>query len=145
PHWRSDAAPPPRGRSSGAGTPPRRRSAVPANPVAAPSRASNPVCGKPAHYALVAPCGKFTMATSTNRVTPMAQADTTLASPDQVATRDWRPPLELCVLGAIWGASFMLMRVAAPEFGALPLVEIRLAAGALILLPFLYAHRALFP
>ena len=74
----------------------------------------------------------------------MTQANATLALP-QSASRDWRTPLELCVLGAIWGASFMLMRVAAPEFGAVPLVEIRLAAGALILLPFLYAHRALFP
>lgn len=74
----------------------------------------------------------------------MNQANATLALP-QSATRDWRTPLELCVLGAIWGASFMLMRVAAPEFGAVPLVELRLAAGALILLPFLYAHRALFP
>lgn len=60
-------------------------------------------------------------------------------------TRDWRTPTELAVLGAIWGASFMLMRVAAPEFGAVPLVEMRLAAGALILLPFLWADRSLFP
>lgn len=62
----------------------------------------------------------------------------------------WLTPLELCVLGAIWGASFMFMRVAAPEFGAAPLVAIRLGLGAAILLPFLWIerhafHRALWP
>lgn len=52
--------------------------------------------------------------------------------------------LELFVLGAIWGGSFLFMRVAAPEFGAAPLVELRLACGALVLLPFLWpARRAL--
>lgn len=50
----------------------------------------------------------------------------------------WLTPLELTVLGAIWGASFLFMRVSAREFGALPLVEIRLALGAAILLPILF-------
>ena len=50
----------------------------------------------------------------------------------------WLTPLELTILGAIWGASFLFMRVSAREFGALPLVEIRLALGALILLPILW-------
>jgi len=57
----------------------------------------------------------------------------------------WLTPIELAVLGAIWGASFLFMRVAAPEFGALALVEIRLAAGAAVLLPFLWRARAQFP
>ncbi|MFP2906274.1 DMT family transporter [Pyxidicoccus sp. 3LFB2] len=57
----------------------------------------------------------------------------------------WQTPLELGLLGAIWGASFMFMRVAAKDFGALPLVEIRLALGALVLLPFLWRARADFP
>ncbi len=48
---------------------------------------------------------------------------------------------ELVLLGAIWGASFMFMRVAAPAFGPLALVELRLALGALVLLPFLWAVR----
>ncbi|AVP99328.1 EamA family transporter [Ahniella affigens] len=59
--------------------------------------------------------------------------------------RDWLSPLELGVLAAIWGASFMFQRIAAPEFGAMPLAEIRLALGAVILLPFLFSQRALFP
>ncbi|MGL6291433.1 MAG: DMT family transporter [Silanimonas sp.] len=49
---------------------------------------------------------------------------------------------ELVLLGAIWGASFMFMRVAAPAFGPLALVELRLALGALVLMPFLWAARS---
>lgn len=60
-------------------------------------------------------------------------------------SRAWLTPLELGVLAAIWGASFMFMRVAAKDFGAMPLVEIRLVLGSLILLPFLWRARASFP
>jgi drug/metabolite transporter (DMT)-like permease len=56
----------------------------------------------------------------------------------------WLTPLELVVLGAIWGASFLFMRVAAKDFGAIALVEVRLALGALILLPFFWRARAQF-
>lgn len=42
--------------------------------------------------------------------------------------------LELVLLGAIWGASFLFMRIAVPEFGAFALVELRVAIGALLLL-----------
>jgi drug/metabolite transporter (DMT)-like permease len=61
------------------------------------------------------------------------------------ATRDWRTPLELLALGAVWGGSFLFMRVAAPVFGPYALVELRLALGALVLLPFLWLARAQFP
>ncbi|HST44623.1 MAG TPA: DMT family transporter [Luteimonas sp.] len=54
-------------------------------------------------------------------------------------------PLEIGLLGAIWGASFLFMRVAAPEFGPAALVEVRLALGAVVLLPFLWRARAAFP
>ena len=56
--------------------------------------------------------------------------------------RDWATPLELLALGAIWGGSFLCMRVAAPEFGPLALVEVRLLLGTVILLPFLWRARA---
>lgn len=49
----------------------------------------------------------------------------------------WLTPVELGVLGAIWGGSFLFMRIAAPSFGPVPLVEVRLALGGLVLLPFL--------
>lgn len=56
----------------------------------------------------------------------------------------WLTPVELTLLGAIWGASFLFMRVAAKDFGPFALVEIRLAFGAIILLPFLWQARAQF-
>jgi drug/metabolite transporter (DMT)-like permease len=62
------------------------------------------------------------------------------ASTDSLLT-----PLELGVLGAIWGASFLFMRIAAKDFGPFALVEVRLALGSLVLLPFLLRNRAQFP
>lgn len=61
----------------------------------------------------------------------------------QAAAR-WRTPIELTLLGAIWGGSFLFMRVAAADFGPLPLVEARLALGGLVLTPFLWRARAQF-
>ena len=71
----------------------------------------------------------------------------TLASSPSFEARaaSWITPAEIGLLGAIWGASFLFMRVAAPEFGAAALVEVRLALGALVLLPFLWRSRAQFP
>lgn len=66
-------------------------------------------------------------------------------TPSPALPAAWLTPLELGLLGAIWGASFMFMRVAARDFGALPLVELRLALGALVLMPFLWKARASFP
>jgi len=70
------------------------------------------------------------------RILPLAEAP---------ATRPWLTPVELGLLGAIWGASFLFMRVAADDFGAVPLVEMRLALGSLVLWPFLWRARAQFP
>lgn len=64
--------------------------------------------------------------------------------PAAAGARDWLTPVELVVLGAIWGASFLFMRIAAADFGAFALVEIRLALGALVLLPFLWRARHRF-
>lgn len=66
----------------------------------------------------------------------------TLQAPAQA--RDWRTPLDLLLLGAIWGSSFLFMRIAARPFGAFALVDIRLVLGALVLLPFLWRDRAHF-
>jgi drug/metabolite transporter (DMT)-like permease len=70
----------------------------------------------------------------------MSQAEATTVAAEPIVAR-WLTPLELTVLGAIWGASFLFMRVSAREFGALPLVEVRLTLGALILLPLLWRGR----
>ncbi|WP_404345090.1 DMT family transporter [Vreelandella aquamarina] len=45
--------------------------------------------------------------------------------------------LRLVLLSSLWGLSFIFMRVAAPEFGAVPLVLVRMGIGALLLLPLL--------
>lgn len=49
--------------------------------------------------------------------------------------------IELILLAAIWGASFLFMRTATPEFGAVALVAVRTGVAALCLLPFLLAAR----
>ncbi|WP_020558262.1 DMT family transporter [Thiofilum flexile] len=45
--------------------------------------------------------------------------------------------VSLIVLGAIWGSSFLFMRVAVKDVGAIPLIELRIAIGALVLWPVL--------
>jgi drug/metabolite transporter (DMT)-like permease len=75
----------------------------------------------------------------------MRTVDAVTAPLDSPTPQAWRTPLELSLLGAIWGASFMFMRVASKDFGAAPLVELRLVLGTLVLLPFLWRARASFP
>lgn len=44
--------------------------------------------------------------------------------------------IELILLAALWGASFLFMRVAVPEFGAVALIEARVLLAGVALLPF---------
>lgn len=48
--------------------------------------------------------------------------------------------ISLVVLAGFWGASFLFMRVATPEFGPVPLIAVRVAIAALLLLPLLAAR-----
>jgi drug/metabolite transporter (DMT)-like permease len=48
-----------------------------------------------------------------------------------------RDAAELTLLAALWGAAFLFMRIAAPEFGPVALVFLRVAGAALVLLPLL--------
>ncbi len=48
-----------------------------------------------------------------------------------------RDIVDLLLLGALWGASFLFLRLAVPEFGPFALIEIRVGIGALFLLPLL--------
>ena len=48
-----------------------------------------------------------------------------------------RDLIELLLLGALWGASFLFMRMGALEFGPLALVFVRVAGAAALLLPLL--------
>jgi drug/metabolite transporter (DMT)-like permease len=74
-----------------------------------------------------------------------SSVDSLALSAASTRQKAWRDPLELGVLGAIWGGSFLFMRIAAKDFGPAPLVEVRLALGALMLAPFLWRDRAAFP
>jgi len=80
--------------------------------------------------------------TATSSAKPLpAAANAAAAGAD---TASWRTPVELTMLGAVWGGSFLFMRIAAADFGPFALVEARLALGALTLMPFLWRSRALF-
>jgi len=46
-----------------------------------------------------------------------------------------RDLLDLLLLAAVWGGSFLFMRIAVPEFGPGPLMELRVGLAALTLLP----------
>ena len=48
-----------------------------------------------------------------------------------------RDIIDLVMLAALWGVSFMFMRIAGPEFGPFALVEVRVAVAAVFLLPIL--------
>jgi drug/metabolite transporter (DMT)-like permease len=50
-----------------------------------------------------------------------------------------RDIVELLLLAAMWGCSFLFMRIAVPQFGPVLLSELRLLLGGLVLLPFLWA------
>jgi drug/metabolite transporter (DMT)-like permease len=75
----------------------------------------------------------------------MSSSDSTSLRPAAAAApaiSAWLTPAELLLLGAVWGGSFLFMRIAAKDFGSFALVEVRLALGALILLPFLLQAKA---
>jgi drug/metabolite transporter (DMT)-like permease len=52
-----------------------------------------------------------------------------------IPKRSWLP--EYILLAALWGASFLFMRLGAAEFGALPSAGVRVTVAALFLLPLL--------
>lgn len=52
-----------------------------------------------------------------------------------------RDMAELLMLAAVWGSSFLLIRVAVPAFGPFALIELRVAIAAACLLPLLVVRR----
>jgi drug/metabolite transporter (DMT)-like permease len=54
-----------------------------------------------------------------------------------------RDVVDLLLLAALWGGSFLFMRMAVPHFGAVPLAALRVAGAALLLLPLLAARAGL--
>ena len=51
--------------------------------------------------------------------------------------------INLFVLGALWGLSFLFIRVAALEFGPVALIELRVLLATLVLVPFLLRQRGM--
>ena len=54
-----------------------------------------------------------------------------------------RDAIDLVILGALWGASFLFMRVAAPAFGPVTLIAVRVSIAAMLLLPLMARERGL--
>ena len=54
-----------------------------------------------------------------------------------------RNAVELVMLAALWGASFLFMRIATPEFGAVALIEVRVLVASLFLLPIWFYREGL--
>ena len=52
---------------------------------------------------------------------------------------------DLVLLAAIWGGSFLFMRVAAPEFGPTALAFLRVGGAVLVLLPLLLVRGGVAP
>ena len=52
-----------------------------------------------------------------------------------------RDTISLLTLAALWGISFLLIRGAVPEFGAIPLIALRVSLAALVLLPVILVRR----
>jgi drug/metabolite transporter (DMT)-like permease len=82
--------------------------------------------------------------TAANAAKPRAAASSAHGAAPSAEESGWRTPLELTLLGAVWGGSFLFMRIAAADFGPFALVDVRLALGALILVPFFWRDRARF-
>src|ERR1700755_3248656 len=80
----------------------------------------------------------FVMSTAQSAAVPLS------GSGEPTAANAWLTPVELLVLGAIWGASFLFQRVAAPDFGAFALVEVRFLLRPVVLAPFFWFARTQF-
>ncbi len=73
----------------------------------------------------------------------MTSPATRLAAPVAMATpKNW--VTDFALLAAIWGSSFLFMRISAVEFGPLPTAAVRVAIAALFLLPIVWL-RGLLP
>ncbi|MEQ1800364.1 MAG: DMT family transporter [Gammaproteobacteria bacterium] len=50
--------------------------------------------------------------------------------------------LQIIAMAAVWGGSFLFLRIATPDFGPVPLIAIRVTISALVLLPALLVRPA---
>jgi drug/metabolite transporter (DMT)-like permease len=54
-----------------------------------------------------------------------------------------RSVFELLALAALWGGSFICLRIAAPQFGAIPLIFLRVSIAALVLVPLIIQSKVM--
>jgi drug/metabolite transporter (DMT)-like permease len=54
-----------------------------------------------------------------------------------------RSIVELLALAALWGGSFICLRIAAPQFGAIPLIFLRVTIAALVLAPLIIQSKVI--
>src|SRR4029453_7509677 len=59
------------------------------------------------------------------------------AAPRKLRAMQTRDVAELLLLSVLWGAAYLFMRAAVPAFGPGPLIALRMAIAALVLLPLL--------
>ncbi|MBI2734744.1 MAG: DMT family transporter, partial [Aquabacterium sp.] len=52
-----------------------------------------------------------------------------------------RDLIEMLFLAAVWGGSFLFLRVASPAIGPLGVAAFRVTGGAMLLLPLVVLHR----
>ncbi len=67
-------------------------------------------------------------------------AAVTAEPPAAAAARPRRWWIDLVLLAALWGASFLFMRIGAAEFGALPTAAVRVVIAMMFLLPIALWH-----
>ncbi|RYZ11036.1 MAG: DMT family transporter [Comamonadaceae bacterium] len=79
--------------------------------------------------------------TSAGATADVGSASASGSSAAVVTVAEARPRgwlLDLLLLGALWGGSFLFMRIGAAEFGALPTAAMRVLVATLFLLPILW-------
>ncbi|MCZ8254908.1 MAG: EamA family transporter, partial [Polaromonas sp.] len=74
----------------------------------------------------------------------MSSSTTGLATPAAIATAPKSWAADFIMLAAIWGSSFLFMRISTVEFGPLPTAAVRVGIAALFLLPIVWL-RGLLP
>ncbi len=82
------------------------------------------------------------MTTPSSGATASSSSSAPTPSPTLTSPKSWLT--DFVLLAAIWGSSFLFMRISAVEFGALPTAAVRVTIAALFLFPLVWM-RGLLP
>ena len=66
-----------------------------------------------------------------------------MSAPAASARAPYPRSIDFVILSAVWGASFLFMQMASPEFGAVATAALRVGIAALVLLPLAWARSQL--